>query len=155
FEQQTFDAFEAAMRVNVGSAFVAVQEARQALTESGHGSVILVGSLYGVVGPDMRLYEGTSMGNPAGYAVSKGGLLQLARYLATVLAPKVRVNCVSPGGIERGQPQVFQDRYIARTPLARMGTEEDIKGAIAYLATDLSSYTTGQHLIIDGGFTAW
>lgn len=155
FEQQSLEAFEAAMRVNVGAAFVAVQAGRQALEASGHGSVILVGSIYGVVGPDMSLYEGTAMANPAGYAASKGGLLQMTRYFATVLAPGIRVNCLSPGGIERGQPQSFQDRYVARTPLSRMGTEEDMKGAVAYLASDLSRYTTGQHLIVDGGFTAW
>jgi NAD(P)-dependent dehydrogenase (short-subunit alcohol dehydrogenase family) len=155
FEQQSLEAFEAALRVNVGSAFVAVQAGREALEASGHGSVILVGSIYGIVGPDMSLYDGTAMGNPLGYAVSKGGLLQMARYLATVLAPGIRVNCVSPGGVERGQPQDFRDRYVARTPLNRMATEEDVKGAVAYLASDLSRYTTGQHLIVDGGFTAW
>lgn len=155
FDQQSLQAFEAAMRVNVGSAFVAVQAGRQALEDSGHGSVVLVGSIYGVVGPDMRLYESTELVNPAGYAVSKGGLLQMTRYLATVLAPGIRVNCLSPGGIERGQPEAFRDRYVARTPLQRMGTEEDIKGAVAYLASDLSKYTTGQHLVVDGGFTAW
>jgi NAD(P)-dependent dehydrogenase (short-subunit alcohol dehydrogenase family) len=155
FEQQSLEAFEAAMRVNVGSAFVAVQEGRQAIQDSGHGSVILVGSIYSVVGPDLAAYAGTTMGNPAGYSASKGGLLQLTRYLATALAPGIRVNCLSPGGIERGQPQMFRDRYMARTPLRRMGTEEDIKGAIAYLASDLSAYTTGQHLLVDGGFTAW
>jgi NAD(P)-dependent dehydrogenase (short-subunit alcohol dehydrogenase family) len=155
FAEQSLTAFEAALRVNVASAFVAVQEGSDALAHSGHGSVILIGSIYGSVGPDMRLYEGTDMGNPAGYSASKGGLVQLTRYLCTVLAPDIRVNCLSPGGIERGQPAIFQDRYVARTPLGRLGTEEDIKGAIAYLATDLSKYVTGQHLFVDGGFTAW
>ena len=155
FDQQSLSAFEAAMRVNVGSAFVAVQAGREALEASGHGSVIFIGSIYGVVGPDMALYEATEMQNPAGYAASKGGLLQLTRYLSTVLAPGVRVNCLSPGGIERGQPQSFRDLYVKRTPLRRMGTEEDIKGAVAYLASDLSRYMTGQHLVVDGGFTAW
>ena len=72
-----------------------------------------------------------------------------------MLAPAVRVNLVSPGGIERGQPAVFQERCSARTPLKRMATEEDIKGAIAYLASDLSAYVTGQELLVDGGWTAW
>ena len=95
------------------------------------------------------------MANPAGYAASKGGLLQLTRYLATLLAPRVRVNAISPGGVWRDQPEAFHQRYLARTPLGRMATEEDLKGAIAYLASDLSAYVTGHNLVVDGGWTAW
>ena len=95
------------------------------------------------------------MGNPAAYAATKGGLLQLTRYLATVLAPKIRVNAVSPGGIERGQPSAFQERYVARTPLGRMAREEDFKGIIAFLASDASAYVTGQNFAVDGGWTVW
>jgi NAD(P)-dependent dehydrogenase (short-subunit alcohol dehydrogenase family) len=155
FDRQTVAAWDAAMRVNLTSAFILVQEAKQALAESTHGSVILVASIYGRVGPDMRLYDGTSMANPAAYGVSKAGLLQLTRYLATVLAPQVRVNAISPGGVWRGQPEIFHERYRQRTPLGRMATEEDLKGAVAYLASDLSAYVTGQELIVDGGWTAW
>jgi NAD(P)-dependent dehydrogenase (short-subunit alcohol dehydrogenase family) len=155
FEQQTVEAWEAAMRVNLTSAFVIVQEAKTALEASAKGSVILMGSIYGLVGPDLRLYEGTAMSNPAGYAASKGGLLQLVRYLASVLAPRVRVNAISPGGVWRSQPEVFHDRYVSRTPMKRMATEEDVKGAVAYLASDLSAYVTGHNVIVDGGWTAW
>jgi len=155
FGEQTVAAWDAAMRVNLTAAFVMVQEAREALSASGHGSVILFGSTYGLVGPDMRLYEGTTMGNPAGYNASKGGVLQLTRYLATVLAPRVRVNAVTPGGVWRQQPGAFHQRYIDRTPLARMATEEDLKGAVVYLASDLSAYVTGHNLVVDGGWTAW
>jgi NAD(P)-dependent dehydrogenase (short-subunit alcohol dehydrogenase family) len=155
FGQQTVAAWDAAMRVNLTSAFILMQEAKQALAESGHGSVILIASIYGRVGLDMRLYEGTSMANPAAYGVSKAGLLQLTRYLATVLAPQVRVNAISPGGVWRGQPEIFHERYRQRTPLGRMATEEDLKGAVAYLASDLSAYVTGQELVVDGGWTAW
>jgi NAD(P)-dependent dehydrogenase (short-subunit alcohol dehydrogenase family) len=95
------------------------------------------------------------MGNPAGYAASKGGLLQLTKYLATALAPAVRVNALSPGGVTRGQPRPFQQRYVERTPLRRMAVEEDLKGAFAYLAGDLSAYVTGHNLVVDGGWTAW
>jgi NAD(P)-dependent dehydrogenase (short-subunit alcohol dehydrogenase family) len=126
-----------------------------ALRESGHGSVINVSSIYGVVGPNYGLYEGTALGNPGAYAASKGGVIQLTRWLATTLAPNVRVNCISPGGIERGQNEQFQDRYTALTPLKRMGREEDLKGAVAFLASDLSQYVTGQNLMVDGGWTAW
>ena len=91
----------------------------------------------------------------AAYAASKGGLIQLTRYFATLFAPAVRVNSVSPGGVERGQPELFRQRYNARTPLGRMATEEDMKGVIAFLASDLSAYVTGQNIAVDGGWTAW
>jgi NAD(P)-dependent dehydrogenase (short-subunit alcohol dehydrogenase family) len=155
FEQQSVSAWDRAMRVNVTSAFVIVQEARDALMRSGHASVIFIGSIYGSSAPDMSLYDGTAMANPAGYGASKAGVAQLARYLSTTLAPSIRVNTVSPGGIERQQPEAFRRRYEARTPLKRMAREEDLKGAIAYLASDLSAYVTGQELFVDGGWTTW
>lgn len=154
-EQQTVKAWDAALRVNVTSAFVLVQEARAALERSGHGSVIFFGSIYGTVGPDVRLYTDTPLSNSVAYGVAKGGLAQLTRYLATLLAPRVRVNMISPGGVWRNSPQAFVERYIARTPLGRMCTEEDLKGAVAYLASDLSTYVTGQNLQVDGGWTIW
>jgi len=155
FEEQSVEAWDNALRVNLTSAFVMVQEGSDALASSGHGSVIFLGSIYGMVGPDMGLYEGTKMAHPAAYPASKGGLLQLTRYLSTVLAPRVRVNAISPGGVWRSQPEKFHERYKARAPLGRMAVEEDLKGAVAYLASDLSSYVTGQNICVDGGWTAW
>jgi NAD(P)-dependent dehydrogenase (short-subunit alcohol dehydrogenase family) len=155
FERQTVEAWRKALDVNLTSAFVLVQAGREELERSGHGAVILFGSTYGLVGPDLSLYDGTGMANPIAYGASKGGVLQLVRYLATMLAPAVRVNAISPGGVERGQPAQFQERYRARTPLRRMAREEDIKGAVAYLASDLSAYVTGHNLVVDGGWTAW
>jgi len=156
FEKQKVDTWRKALEINLTAVFLLVQGCRQALIDSKHGSVINIGSIYGVVGPDMRLYEGVDhMGNPAAYAASKGGLLQFTRWLATVLAPSVRVNSISPGGIFRDHKDPFFSRYIERTPLKRMGREEDLKGAVAYLASDLSSYVTGQNLMVDGGWTAW
>lgn len=154
-ESQSAVAMVDAFRVNVASAFVLAQECRSALARSGRGSIILFSSIYGRVGPDLSLYQGTSMANPVGYGVSKGGLLQLMRYLATLLAPRIRVNAISPGGIRRGQPRSFVTRYTARTPLKRMAVEGDLKGAVAYLAGDLSAYVTGHDLVVDGGWTAW
>jgi len=155
FKDQSSQTWRKVLEVNLTSAFVLTQACMQALKESGKGSIINVGALYGVVGPDMRLYEGTRMGNPVSYAVSKGGLIQFTRWLATVLAPDIRVNAVSPGGVWRNQPEAFHKRYIARTPMGRMATEEDFKGAVVYLASDLSAYVTGHNLIVDGGWTAW
>lgn len=155
FEKQTLDAWDRAQRVNVGAAFALAQECRPALAASGRGSVILFSSTYGVVGPDFRIYEGTKIHHPLGYSASKGAIVQLTRALATALAPRVRVNALSPGGVERGQPAEFIRRYESRTPLARMAAEEDYKGAIGFLASDLSSYVTGHNLVVDGGWTAW
>jgi len=154
-DEQTVEAWDAAMRVNLTAAFTLVQTALPSLRMSGHGSIIFIASIYGMVGPDVRLYEGTHMHNPAGYAASKGGLIQLSRYFATVLAPNIRVNTIVAGGVWRNQPDVFHNRYIERTPLGRMAKEEDIKGAVAYLASDLSAYVTGTELKVDGGWTAW
>jgi NAD(P)-dependent dehydrogenase (short-subunit alcohol dehydrogenase family) len=155
FDRQTVTAWDAALRVNLAAAFVLAQEARTALAGSKRGSIIFLSSIYGMVGPDMSLYADTAMANPAAYGASKGGLLQLARYLAAIFAPEIRVNAISPGGIWRNQPDVFVKRYQKRTPLQRMATEEDLKGAIAYLASDLSAYVTGHNLVVDGGWTAW
>jgi NAD(P)-dependent dehydrogenase (short-subunit alcohol dehydrogenase family) len=155
FDRQTVEAWDSALRVNLTAGFIMAQESRRALEASGHGSIILFGSIYGMVGPDMQLYEGTAMANPVGYGVSKGGLLQLVRYLAALLAPRVRVNAISPGGVWRGQPEIFRQRYEERTPLKRMACEEDVKGAVAYLASDLGAYVSGQNLAVDGGWTVW
>lgn len=155
FERQQTAAWRAAYEVNVTAAFELVQQSLPYLKRSGKGSVINVSSLYGIVGPDWRLYEGTAMANPAGYAASKGALAQLTTWLATTLAPHVRVNTMSPGGVWRDQPACFVERYEARTPLGRMATEEDFKGAALFLASDMSSYVTGQNIVVDGGWCAW
>lgn len=155
FEQQSVDTWRRALEVNLTAAFDLCQRATPPLRASGHGSIVNIGSIYGLHGPDWGLYEGTAMANPAAYAASKGGLLQLTRWLATTLGPEVRVNSISPGGIARGQPAAFVERYEARTPLKRMATEEDFRGAVAYFASDLSAYVTGQNLPVDGGWGAW
>lgn len=155
FPEQSVQAWDAAVRLNLTSAFLLSQAARASLSASGHGSIVLMSSIYGTVAPDLSLYEGTAMNNPVAYGATKAALIQLARYLATHLSPAVRVNAVSPGGIERGQQALFIERYSARTPLRRMGREEDVVGAVAYLASDLSAYVTGHNLVVDGGWTAW
>ena len=101
----------------------------------------------------MSLYDGTEMGNPAAYSASKGGVTQLTRWLSTVLAPNIRANTISPGGIFRNQPKEFVRRFESLVPMGRMSTEQDLKGAIAYLSSDLSEYVTGQNIVVDGGQT--
>lgn len=155
FEKQSPAVWRQALELNLTAPFVLTQLCSKALARSGKGAVINVASIYGLVGPHPRLYEGSDLGNPAAYAASKGGLLQLTRWLATMLAPKVRVNAITPGGVWRGHQPPFLDRYNERTPLGRMGVEEELKGAAAYLASDMSAYVTGHNLVVDGGFTIW
>ena len=155
YPQQSLHAWDACMRINLSAGFLLIQEALPYLSKSGHGSVILISSIHGMVGPDMGLYEGTGMGNPMAYGVSKAGLIHMARYCATVFGDKFRTNVISPGGVWRNQQEAFHEKYKKRTPFGRMATEEDLKGAVVYLASDLSAYVTGQNLIVDGGYTAW
>ena len=155
FQQQSVETWRKVLDLNLLAPFVLAQACAPALEQSGKGSIINLISTYGLVGPDMRIYEGTNMGNPSAYAGSKGGLLQLTRWLATVLAPKIRVNAISPGGVYVDQPDSFHRQYVARTPLGRMACGGDFKGAVAYLASDLSAYCTGHNLVVDGGWTVW
>lgn len=155
FEAQTMETWRRAFEVNLTATFHLCQSFAQELRASANGSIINIASIYGEFGPDWGLYEGTSMGNPAAYSASKGGLLQLTRWLATTMSPTVRVNAISPGGVFRNQPELFVDRYITKTPLKRMATEDDFRGAVAYLATAMSSYVTGQTLHVDGGWGVW
>ncbi|MCG8995489.1 SDR family oxidoreductase [Laribacter hongkongensis] len=155
FEQQSVETFRRALEVNLTAIFDFCQGLAPVLGQSPGANIVNVGSIYGMLGPDWNLYEGTAMSNPAAYAASKGGLIQFTRWLATTLSPAVRVNSISPGGVWRNQPQSFVDRYEARTPLGRMANEQDFAGALAFLATDQARYVTGQNLAVDGGWSAW
>jgi len=155
FEEQSLEVWRRALEVNLTAAFHLSQGLAAELRKAMGANIINVTSIYGEYGPDWRLYEGTGMGNPAAYGASKGGLNQFTRWLATTIAPDVRVNAVSPGGVYRNQPEKFVSRYTERTPLKRMATEEDFRGAIAFLASDLSQYVTGQVLRVDGGWGEW
>jgi NAD(P)-dependent dehydrogenase (short-subunit alcohol dehydrogenase family) len=147
--------FQTFFEVNLTSVFHLTQGLLPSLTLSSSSSVVTISSIYGEYAPDFTLYQGTSMNNPAAYSSSKAGLIQLTRWLATSLAPSIRVNSIAPGGILRNQPPEFIERYCARTPLKRMATESDIIGGVVYLASDLSSYVTGQCLKVDGGWGVW
>ena len=152
FEQQTVETWRRAFEVNLTAIFDLCQGLVPLIRLSEGANIINIASIYGLYGPDWSLYEETSMSNPAAYSASKGGLIQFTRWLATTIAPDVRVNAISPGGIFRGQPESFQQRYLAKTPLARMATENDFCGAVAFLASDMSMYMTGQNLVVDGGW---
>jgi NAD(P)-dependent dehydrogenase (short-subunit alcohol dehydrogenase family) len=155
FEDQSLDTWRRAVEVNLTAAFHLTQGLYPSMREASGASIINISSMYGSLGPDYSIYEDTKLANPAAYAASKGGLVQLTRWLATTLAPEIRVNAISPGGIYRNQPTSFVSRYERKTPLQRMGSEDDFRGPLAFLASELSRYTTGQVLHVDGGWSAW
>lgn len=155
FEEQSLATWRRALEVNLTAPFHFSQAFMPELKAAKGGNIINITSIYGQLGPDWRLYEDTEMGNPAAYGASKGGLAQLTRWLATTLAPGIRVNAISPGGIFRNQPEAFLERYVSKTPLNRMATEDDFRGAVAYLASDQSAYVSGQVISVDGGWNAW
>lgn len=155
FEQQTVETWRRALEVNLTAVFDLCQGLTPLLKAAEGANIINIASIYGMYGPIWSLYDGTNMSNPAAYGASKGGLIQFTRWLATTIAPSVRVNAISPGGVFRNQPEAFVHRYEARTPLGRMATEDDFRGTIAYLASNLSAYVTGQNLQVDAGWGCW
>lgn len=155
FEQQTVEAWDRSFAVNVRAPFLLAQACAPLLRASGHGAIINVASIYGVVAHQPALYAGTDIYCGLAYQASKAALLQLTRGLAVELAPSVRVNAIVPGGIAREQDAAFVERYCEQTPLGRLGKEEDIKGVCAWLASDASAYVTGQCIGVEGGWLAW
>lgn len=155
FENETFEAWDAVMHVNLFAPFFLTQTLYPLLLNAKNPSIVNVSSIYSEVGPDWSLYDGTTMTNEASYSASKGGLVALTRWLSTQLAPRIRVNAVTPGGIYRNQNKEFVKRYEQKTPLNRMATESDIAKGILFALSDESSYITGHNFIIDGGFTTF
>lgn len=152
-DDQTIGTWNLAMEVNLTSVFRLIQALRPLLSRSGSATVALISSIYGYLAPDPLLYRGLDMATPAAYFASKGGIEQLSRWLASTLSPSIRVNTICPGGIFRGQPASFVERYEAKVPLGRMGNETDLVGAIGYLCSDLSKYVTGTRIVVDGGLS--
>tara|TARA_B100000965_G_C19588572_1_gene756951 strand:+ start:1718 stop:2509 length:792 start_codon:yes stop_codon:yes gene_type:complete len=153
FENQSFDAWNKCMQVNLSSIFFMIQKIYKSLEKSKKASITNISSIYGVVAPDWKIYENTNINNPAAYSVSKAGIVHMTKWLASALAPKIRVNAVSPGGIFRNQQKLFVKKYIDKTLLKRMAIEDDIVGPVVFLSSTSASYITGQNLIVDGGWT--
>ena len=149
---QSSETWNRALEVSLTAAFSITRDLTDLLSSKPGSAIVHVSSIYSSLAPDWSLYEGTNLGNPAAYGVAKAGVEQLTRWLATSLAPNVRVNAVAPGGLKRGQPQSFVERYEAKVPLGRMGTETDVVDSILFLLSTQSAYVTGQVLVVDGGY---
>jgi NAD(P)-dependent dehydrogenase (short-subunit alcohol dehydrogenase family) len=154
------ESFASVLEVNVTGAFLATQVFGAGMAARGRGSVINIGSLYAGVSPDPRYYDHLHTDppflKPPAYGASKAALVNLTRYFATHWGPHgVRVNALSPGGVEGGQDEQFKRKFTSRVPLGRMAVAQDLGGPLIFLASDASSYVTGIELRVDGGYTAW
>ncbi len=151
FSKQSISSWRNCLELNLITVFDLCQGLFQNLENTKNSKIINIASIYGHVAPDWSLYQGTDINNPSAYGSSKAGLIYLTKWLST-LSQKVRVNSISPGGIQRSQEKKFIGKYIKKTSLKRMAKEEDIMGTIVFLASDMSSYVTGQDIKVDGGF---
>jgi len=159
FEDFPLETWKAALNVNLTGMFLTCQAVVSPMLEQKKGVIINIASIYGVVGPDQRLYQEQGKQThykPVYYTVTKAGVLGLTKYLATYYAGKnIRVNALTPGGIYNGHDDSFIQAYGSRSVLGRMAAEDEMNGALLFLASDASSYMTGANLVIDGGWTAW
>lgn len=161
FEEFPIDDWNEVISTNLTGAMQCAQVFGPAMAAARSGVIVNVLSIYGIVAPDQRIYEGSeyegrAINTPAVYSASKAGLWGLTKYLASYWGDAgVRVNAVTPGGVFSGQNDTFVDRYSARTMLGRMAEPTDISAAVSYLVSDDARYVTGQNLIVDGGLSAW
>ncbi len=159
FEDYPLEAWNQALSVNLTGAFLCSQAAAQPMLEQGRGVIINLSSIYGLTGPDQRMYQRPGKPveyKPVYYAVTKAGILGLTLYLATYYTGKnIRVNALTPGGVYNNHDDDFVRAYSARAVLGRMASKDDMNGALLFLASDASAYMTGSNLVVDGGWTAW
>lgn len=144
------------LRVNAVGLYLLTRRVAEAMAAAGRGSIVNIGSIYGMVGPSLGFYEGTTMKLGLGdYFFSKGGMINLTRYFAAQFGDRgVRINCVSPGGYFNRQPEPFVERYSRATYLGRMAGPDDLGGPVVFLLSDAAGYITGANLPVDGGYTA-
>ena len=156
FEQQDEEVWGNVLNVNLTSSFTLSKMVWPFFKKNKNGVIVNISSIYGFLGPNNSLYKGIKyLNNPAAYSASKGGIIQLTRWLSTNMAPFTRVNALAIGGIKRNQPEKFIKRYKELTPLKRMANENDVVGPLLFLVSDLSKYITGQVINVDGGWSAW
>lgn len=154
FEDYPLEQWDKVLSVSLTGMMVCCQIIGGEMAKAGKGSIVNISSTYGLVSPDQRIYD--NFIKPVSYSVAKSGVYNFTRYLATYWAAKgIRVNTLTPGGVEGTQSLEFKKKYSDKTPLARMANKEEYNGAIIFLLSDASSYMTGSNLIIDGGWTAW
>ena len=159
FEDYPLESWNQALSVNLTGTFLCCQAAVNPMLAQGGGSIINLCSIYGLVGPDQRIYERPDQPpryKPVYYSVTKAGVLGLTRYLATYYAGQnLRVNALTPGGVFNDHDDAFVQAYSARAVLGRMAEAHEMDGALLFLASDASAYMTGANLVVDGGWTAW
>jgi NAD(P)-dependent dehydrogenase (short-subunit alcohol dehydrogenase family) len=159
FESFPLSAWEQALTVNLTGAFLCCQTGVQPMLDQGGGVIVNLSSIYGLAGPDQRIYQLPDQApkfKPVYYSVTKAGILGLTRYLATYYAGRnIRANALTPGGVYNGHDDAFVQAYSARVVLGRMAEVDEMNGALLFLASDASAYMTGANLIVDGGWTAW
>ena len=159
FEEYPLELWNQALEVNLTGMFLCCQATGRQMIQQGGGVIINVSSIYGLVGPDQRIYQRDGdqpKFKPAYYSVTKAGVLGLTSYLATYYAGKnIRVNALTPGGVCDKHDDKFLDAYAARTVMGRMAEKDEMNGALLFLASNASSYMTGGNLVVDGGWTTW
>lgn len=154
FEEIQLESWKKNVDMQLNSVFSICQEVLERMKSQQSGVVINIASIYGIVGPDFSVYEGTTITMPAAYSAIKGGVINFTKYLSAYYGPyKVRVNCVSPGGIFDNQHPAFVNNYEKKVPLRAMGKPEEIAMPVCFLLSDEASYITGHNLVVDGGWT--